>query len=282
MMRLWLTVALFPVTLATQVASGQTQDPPLTLLRDIGIDQKLDAQVPLDLMFRDETGRSVKLGDYFGEKPVILNLAYFECPMLCNMTRDGLIKTLRTMTFQAGREFTVLTVSFNDREGTKLAAAAKRKAMTLYARDGAGEGWHFLTGDKASIERLTLAVGFRYAWDQNAGLFAHAAGVIVLTATGRVSRYLNGVEFEARDLQLALVESSEEKIGSPTDQVLLFCYQYDPATGRYGLAILRAVRVAGVATVVVLFGGIALLIRRERRSHEAGTPAPWSKDSAGH
>jgi protein SCO1 len=260
------SLLLLTLTTIPRVACGQSQDPALKLINEIGIVQKLDAQIPLDLEFRDETGRTVKLADYFGQRPVVLNLAYYECPMLCNMTRDGLVKTLRTMTFMPGKEFNVLTVSFDARENSKLAARAKRKTMTFYGRDDVADGWHFLTGDKPAIERLTQSVGFRYAWDDNGGRYAHAAGIIVLTPEGRVSRYLNGVEFEARDLRLALVEASAGKIGSPSDQVLLYCYQYDPMTGRYGLAIMNALRAGGAAIVLLLFGGIGILIVRERRS----------------
>jgi protein SCO1/2 len=244
---------------------AQSQDPPMQLLDGVGIEQRLNEAVPLDLEFRDENGAAVRLRDYFGDKPVILNLGYFECPMLCNLTLDGMIKALRVMSFDVGKQFTVLTVSFDPKDGPKQAAQKKRSCLTRYAKDGAAGGWHVLTGKQSAITRLTDAVGFRYAWDQATGRYAHPATIIVLTPQGKVSRYLNGVEFSARDIRLGLVEASANKIGSPTDQVLLFCYQYDPTTGKYGLAIMNAVRAGGALTVLVLLTGIVVLALRERR-----------------
>lgn len=257
----------------------RAQDSPRQLLDEIGIDQRLDAQVPLELTFRNEAGKEIALGDYFGDKPVILNLVYFKCPMLCNLTLDGMIRTLRTLQFDVGKEFTIVTVSFDSREGPGLASEKKESCLTRYGRPGAAAGWHFLTGDEATIRRLTQSVGFRYAWDEARGQYAHAAGLIILTPQGRVSRYLNGVEFAARDLRLGLVEASANRIGTATDQVLLYCYHYDPSRGKYSLAICNALRLGGVLTMLGLAGGIGMLVLRERRSRRNGHgPGTWGRN----
>ena len=239
------------------------------LLQQVTIEQKPGAQVPAGLTFRDERGQVVRLGDYFGRKPIILHLVYLECPMLCNITSDSLVRTLKVMDFEVGTEFLVLTVSFDPRETPKLAAAAKRTAVKRYGRDGAEQGWHFLTGEPPAIERLTDAVGFRYAWNLKLGQYAHGAGIIVLTPEGRVSRYLNGVEYPARDVRLALVEASNHEIGSVIDQALLLCYPYDPHTGKYGWAIHRILQAAGLTTLGVLAGSILMMLWRERRLRRA-------------
>lgn len=238
-------------------------------LRGLAFEQRLDSQVPQQLTFTDHHGSRVALGDYFGTQPIILHMAYYRCPMLCNMTREGLITTLRSMSLEMGQDFTILTVSFDPRESTDLAAAARETALQRYRRPGAEDGWHFLTGDQTAIHRLCEAVGFRARWDSRSATFAHASGLIVLTPRGRVSRYLNGVEFAARDLRLALVEASAGRIGSVTDQVMLFCFMYDPQQGRYGFAVIRALRIGGVLTVCSLVGGVAVMLRRERRRSRA-------------
>ncbi|MEX0703787.1 MAG: SCO family protein [Planctomycetales bacterium] len=257
-------------------ASAAEQPPGVQqqILRSVGIEQKLDGQVPLDLPFRDEAGGRVTLGDYAGEKPVLLNLVYYECPMLCNVAMEGLVRTLRTLEFTPGDEFEIVTVSFDPRETPQRAAQAKRKFLRHYDRPDAAGGWHFLTGDETSIRPLAEAVGFRYEYDDQKAQFAHAAGIMVLTPDGRLSRYLDGIDYPARDLRLALVEASEYRIGSATDHVLLFCYQYDPATGKYGLLIHRVIQAAGAATVLLLGGGIGLMIWRERRARRAGRIPP--------
>ena len=233
-----------------------------------GIDQKLDAQVPPDLVFRDETGRTVKLGDYFGTKPVILSLVYYDCPMLCTQVLNGLAGSLKALTFNAGEQFLVLTVSFDPRETPELAAGKKKAYLEHYSRPGAAEGWHFLTGSESSIEALTHAVGFRYRYDAEKAQFAHASGIMVLTPQGRLSRYFYGIEYAPRDLRLGLVEASNGRIGSPVDQLLLFCYHYDPATGKYGAVVMNFVRLGGAATVLTLGTIVVLFLRRDvRRSH---------------
>ena len=228
------------------------------LLRDIGIDQKLDAQVPLDLVFRDESGRAVQLKDYFGSRPVILALVYYECPMLCNQVLNGLTSSLAALAFNAGDEFEVLAVSFDPRETPALAAAKKESYVRRYNRPGAGGGWHFLTGDQESIARLTDAVGFRYRWDAATNQFAHASGIMVLTPRGQIARYFYGIDYAPSNLRLGIVEASEGKIGSPVDQLLLYCYHYDPGTGKYGAVVLNILKVfslfflLGVSTLFVL------------------------------
>jgi protein SCO1/2 len=237
--------------------------PPPT--KEVGFDQKLGAQVPLDLVFRDESGKDVKLSQYFGKKPVILHLMYFECPMLCGMAIEGLLRSLRALSFDAGREFEVVTVSFDPREGPELAKAKKANVIETYARPGAGNGWHFLTGSEASIRALTQSVGFRYVWDAEQKQFAHATGVVVLTPGGKISRYFFGIEYPAKDLRLGIIDSGTEKIGSLTDQLLLMCYHYDPRVGRYTPAITRILKAGAALTVVGLAAFIATMLRRERR-----------------
>jgi len=235
------------------------------VLRDIGIDQRLNEQVPLDLVFRDETGKLVRLGDYFGEKPVILSLVYYECPMLCTLVLNGLLKSLRALSFDVGKEFNVVTVSFHPGEIPTLAAAKKAEYIQHYSRAGAAEGWHFLTGEAGSIKRLAQAVGFRYIYDAKQNQFAHASGIMVLTPQGRLSHYFYGIEYSPRDLRLSLVEASANKIGSPVDQLLLYCYHYDPTTGKYGVIIMNVIRLAGLGTVLALGAFMVVMFRRDRK-----------------
>ncbi len=250
-------------------AQGLPSGQPAPILQRVGIDQKLNAQVPLDLVFRDESGRAVTLREYFGERPVLLSLVYYECPMLCTLILNGLLRSLRALSFTAGKEFVVLTVSFDPREGPQLAAAKKRAYVRSYGRPEAERGWHFLTGDEDAIRRLTEAVGFRYAFDAETGQFAHASGIMVLTPQGRVARYFYGIEYAPRDLRLGLVEAAQGKIGSPVDQLLLYCYHYDPKTGRYSMLIMNVLRLAGAATVLAVGGFMLVMFRRERRKKRA-------------
>jgi protein SCO1/2 len=207
----------------------------------------------------------VTLAEFFGRRPVILALAYYECKTLCPLVLDGLLKSLRTISFSAGNQFSVVTVSFDPRETPAMAAARKEKLLRRYARPGAEAGWHFLTGEEAAIRRLAGAVGFRYAYDAATNQFAHASGIIVLTPQGKVARYFSGIEYAPRDLRLSLVEASANRIGSLVDAVLLFCYRYDPETGRYGVAIMNAIRLAGLATVLSLGAFITVMMRRDRQ-----------------
>ena len=241
-----------------------------TALRDVKIEQKLDQQLPLDLVFRDESGQQVKLGQYFGAKPVVLAFVYYDCPMLCTQVLNGMVTSFRVLPFQIGNEFEVVTVSFDPRETSTL-AATKKKVYVDYLpekmRANASNGWHFLTGDQENIAKLTDAAGFRYRYDEATKQFAHASAIMVTTPQGKLSRYFYGIDYPARDLRLGLIESSENKIGSPVEQLLLYCYHYDPATGKYGLAIMRVMRVAGVITVL---GIVAMLLLLKSRNRNGG------------
>ena len=238
-------------------------------LANVGIVQHLNEQVPRDLEFRDETGKPVRLGDYLGRKPVILNLVYYKCPMLCGEVMSGLESSLRILKFDVGKEFDVLTVSFDPRETPQDASTSKAEYLTRYKRKGAEQGWHFLTGPSESIEKLTKAVGFQYQFNEKTGLFGHATAILILTPEGKISRYLYGVEFPPKDIRLGLLDASQGKIGNLTDQLLLYCYHYDPATGKYGAAIMNIMRVAGGVTALLLGAFLVILFRRdaERNAH---------------
>ena len=243
------------------------------LLSKIRIDQRLNAQVPLDLPFTDETGRQVRLGDYFGKRPVILALVYYECPMLCTQVLNGLVTALGVMNFEPGREFDVVAVSFNPREGPGLASQKKAAYLERYKRPHTAGGWHFLTGADASIRQLADAVGFRYEYDEAIKQYAHGAGIEVLTPSGHISRYFYGIEYSPRDIRLGLIEASNERIGTPIDDFLLFCYHYDPATGKYGASVLRMVRLGGILTVLAFLSFLTISLRRERQTGVALTAA---------
>jgi protein SCO1 len=240
-------------------------------LQNVGIEQRLDAQVPPGIVFRDETGQAVKLGDYFGKKPLILDLVYYNCPMLCGESLAGLTGAIRLVKFDAGKEFDVVIVSFDARETPELAAAKKADYVKRYGRAGTASGWHFLTGSAESINALTKAVGFQYQYDAKLNQFAHATAIMVLTPQGRISRYFYGVDFPPKDLRMGLVEASQGKIGNAVDQVLLYCYHYDPATGKYGAVIVNILRLAAAATILIL-GGFLLIMLRLERSLPARTP----------
>jgi protein SCO1 len=239
-------------------------------LRDVAFDQKLDRPVPLDLAFRDESGQSVRLADYFKQKPIVLTFVYYKCRDLCPLLLDGVVRSLRALSFDAGKEFDLITVSIDPHDSPALAAAKKKDFVDQYARPGAGAGWHFLTGDETAIQKLTQSVGFHYTYDSHTGEFAHATGMVLLTPNGKTARYYYGIDFSPRDLRLGLIEAAAGKIGSPIDQLLLFCYHYDPVTGKYGLLITRLIRVAGAATVLIMGAFILLMLRRER-SDAAGS-----------
>jgi protein SCO1/2 len=233
-------------------------------LQNVGIEQRLNAQVPSDLSFVDDTGRSVKLGDYFGKKPLILNLVYYTCPMLCGEALAGLSASMKMIKFDVGNEFEVVTVSFNPKETPDLAAAKKREYVKRYGRGSAERGWHFLTGSAESINALTRAVGFQYQYDESRNQYAHATAIMVLTPQGRISRYFYGVDFPPKDLRLGLVEATSGKIGSPVDQVLLYCYHYDPATGKYGAVVSNMLKLGGAVTIFIVAGMILIFLRLER------------------
>lgn len=259
--------ALVALLLAAATSGAEDQRP--AILREIGFDQKLGATVPLETPLLDEAGRDVRLGDYFQGRPVVLSFNYFDCPMLCTVSLNGLASALGTLSFDAGKEFEIVTVSFDTRDTPAAARAKKDSYLKRYHRPGAAEGWHFLTGGAPAIERLTRAAGFRYAWDEETKQFAHPSGVLVLTPDGRIARYLYGIEYAPKDLRLALVEASRGTIGSPLDQAVLYCFQYDPATGRYGAAIMRIVRLGGALTAIALASFVLLMLRRERAAARA-------------
>jgi protein SCO1/2 len=235
-------------------------------LQGVGIDQKLNAQLPLNLVFHDEAGRSLPLGTYFGSKPVLLALVYYQCPMLCTQILNGVESSLKAVSFNPGRDFDVLSVSFDPSDTPDLAQKKKQNYLRRYGRPDTANGWHFLTGDEASIRALTEAVGFRYKYDSVNKQFAHASGIIILTPQGKISRYFYGIEYAPRDVRLGLVEASQRKIGSPVDQILLFCYHYDPATGKYGALIMNMVRLAGAAFVLICGSFLFLMWRRDFRN----------------
>ena len=255
---------------AGPATAGYKQEPGLVstalpaALREIGFDQNIDQRVPLDTMFRDESGAVVRLGDYFGQKPVVMVFAYYDCPMLCTQVINGLSSALGVMNLNPGKDFEIVTVSFNPRDTPATAAAKKAAYLERYQRAGAAAGWHFLTGERPEIDRLAGAAGFRYAWDEPTKQYAHPSGVIVLTPEGRLSKYLFGIEYGPRDLRFAIVEASNGKVGTAVDALLLYCYHYDPMTGRYGLAIMRAIRIAGGATVLALGAFIVVMIRKDK------------------
>lgn len=234
-------------------------------LQQVRFDQKLDAHLPLDARFKDENGNPVTLGDYFGRRPVILAFVYYECPMLCNQILNGLVSGVNVLDETVGTDFDVVAVSFDARETPVQAAAKKATYVDQYKRPGSARGWHFLTGDEASIKRVTDAAGFQFAWDAATQQFAHASGVIVATPDGRLARYLFGIEYPPRDLKFALMESSAGRIGSVVDQVLLYCYHYNPATGTYSRAAMNIVQVGGAVTVAALLGFVAISLRRDAR-----------------
>ncbi len=253
---------------ATAWGQGMTQNmatPPANMrppgLKNVGIEQHLNEQIPPDLTFRDETGKTVRLGDYFGKRPMILNLVYYQCPMLCNEVLSGLESSMRVVKFDVGKDFDVLTVSFDPKETPEMAAAKKADFVKRYGRAGAASGWHFLTGPQVSIDALTKAAGFQYEYDAKTGQFAHATAIIVLTPEGKIAQYYYGVEYAPRDLQLGLVQASQNQIGTVVDQVLLYCYHYDPDTGKYGAIISRILKLAAGATILVLGTFLIVMFR---------------------
>ena len=268
-------VTLLGIVVMTSLVSAQGEAPGLrpaqappssqmpAVLQKVAFEQRLNEPLPLDLPFRDENGAAVKLGDYFGQKPVVLAFVYYECPMLCTQVLNGLETALRVLDASVGQEFDVVTVSFDPRETPVLASGKKKAYLDRYQRPGAEQGWHFLTGEQASIDALTKAAGFSFYWDEQTQQFAHASGIVVATPAGTLSRYFFGIDYSPRDLKFALIESSNEKIGSLAERLLLYCYHYDPATGNYGFIAMRAVRLGGAVTLVALVGFILISIRSD-------------------
>jgi protein SCO1/2 len=255
--------------LHTQILDSNAQPP---MLRDVGIDQKLGAPLPLELSFRDENGENAPLQKYFTEKPVILAFVYYECPMLCTQVLRALSSAVRVLTLEPGADFEIVLVSIDPRETP--AVAASRKTSHFAGDPAEAAGWHFLTGDESQVRRLADAAGFRYAWDEATQQYAHPAGLVVLTPDGRFARYLFGIEYAPRDLRLSLVEASEGALGTAVDAFLLYCYHYDPLSGGYGLVIMRTLRLAGVATVLAIGGFVVVMLRREARSPKPAARRP--------
>jgi protein SCO1/2 len=268
---LTITTLLTLTLTAKDWQAPQTALPPA--LRNIGIDQKLGQTIPVNLPFTDEAGRSVHLSEYFGQKPVLLVLVYYQCPMLCSQILQGVMHALRVVPFEVGKEFDVVVVSFDTKDTPELALAKKKLIVERYGKRGDPAGWHFLTGSESSIQALTKAVGFRYQWDQESQTFIHASGIMVLTPEARLARYFYGIEFPPKDLRLAFVEASKNKIGSPVDQLLLYCFHYDPSSGKYGLMIFNILRAAGAMTVFGVLGLILILRRREQVIGHAQEPS---------
>jgi protein SCO1 len=245
-------------------ARGQNAQANLTARA--GLDQQLSAQLPLNLAFHDERGDTALLADYFGSKPVILVLAYYECPNMCTLVLNALLQSTQDLQFEVGKEYQIIVVSIDPHEGPALAAAKKRIYTQRYGRPGAVNGWHFLTGDEASIRSVANAIGFRFVYDPEIRQFAHPSVITVLTSTGKVSRYFAGIEYPPKEVRLALIEASHNQIGSLTEQLFLLCFHYDPASGKYGLLVKGVIQFAGISTVLVLGCCIILMVRRERPS----------------
>jgi len=253
-------------TLRAQTIPGNVGPTAATMpaaLQNVGFEPPLNGQMPLDLAFRDETGRNVQLREYFGQKPVVLAFVYYGCPMLCDQVEQGVVGVLRMLSFNPGRDYEVVFVSFDSRETPQMAAEKKKKALARFRRPETDSGWHFLTGSQESIDAATRAANFRFSFDAKSSLFAHASGVMVLTSDGRISRYFYGVEYPGRDMRLGLVDASAGRIGTPIDHVLLYCYHYDPSSARYSASILKIIRLGGVLTILCIIGGILIFRRRE-------------------
>lgn len=235
------------------------------ILKHVGIEQRIGVSLPLDLEFNDETGTPVNLGSYFGDKPVILTLVYYDCPMLCTEVLNGLNRSLAPLNYSIGEEFEVVTVSFDPRETPTLASQKKAVYTQRYGRPGTREGWHFLTGEAPAIDALTESVGFSYVYDESEGQFVHGSAIMIISPKGTVSHYFFGIEYPSEDIRLALIESSEEKLGNVFDQIMLFCFNYDPEQGRYGVAIMNAMRLAGLATLLAMGSFMVVMFKRDRR-----------------
>jgi protein SCO1/2 len=270
-----------PATTGLQPSgAGATSTQRPAILQQVGIDQQLNQQLPLDLHFRDEAGRDVRLGDYFGKRPVILALVYYRCPMLCGEVLNGLTSALSVVNFDLGRDYDVVTVSIDPRETPQVAAEMKQVYLRRYSRHEkptAQSGWHFLTGDQEQIDQLAKAVGFRYVYDARIDQYAHASGIEIATPEGKLSQYYYGIEYSPKDLRLGLIEASKNHIGTVVDKLILYCYHYDPETGRYGAAVMRVLRISGVLTVLLVGGFVFVMSRRDVRAGraETGSPEPW-------
>ena len=267
---------LLMIAIASPSAKAQQIATP-AILSKVGITQNLNAQIPPDLTFRDESGNSVRIGEFFGKKPIVLSLVYFDCPALCTEVLNGELRTMKAISFNLGNDFDAVTVSFEPADTPALAKAKRDVYIGQYGRPGATDHWHFLTGEQLSIDALTNIVGFRYAYDSSIRQYAHAAAILILTPQGRIDRYFYGVQYPARDVRLGLIEASEGKIGSLTDQALLYCYQYDPMTGTYGVVVINVLRAGGGLTVLLLGIFMALMFLRERKRSSGVPPVTGAK-----
>lgn len=268
-----MVVSAIALAIARPAPAAREPMAPASVVQNVSIDQNLNAQVSPDLTFRNENGSPVRIGQYFNSgKPVVLSLVYYRCPGLCTMTLNGMSRAFKPLQFSAGKEFEVVTVSIDPDETPSVATEKKAEYLKQYGRAGAEAGWHFLTGDAASIKALADTVGFRYVYDPATNQYAHSAGIMVLTPGGRVARYFYGLEYSSRDLRWGLVEASENRIGSVADSVNLLCYAYDPMTGKYSMPVMRTLRAAGILTVASLGGFVLLMLRRERRAKAVVPP----------
>ncbi|MGC8667738.1 MAG: SCO family protein [Chthonomonadales bacterium] len=265
-------IAVLVLGVAVTAAPTLAQQQPIDLGKQVGLDQKLNAQVPLNVTFQDETGATVPLGKYFGSKPVVLVLPFYTCPGICALELDGMVKAFRGLDLAMGKDYEVVTISINPKETPALAAAKHSEYASLYAKPGADTGWHFLVGTDANIHAVANAVGFRYVYDKANDQYAHPAGIIVLTPDGRTSHYFYGVDYMPRDLRFALITASRGRIGSLVDQIKLLCYHIDPATGKYGLLISRVLQLAGGATVLALGTFMTLMFLHDRKRARATAP----------
>jgi protein SCO1/2 len=257
-------VAELPMPVPGQPSASQKAG----ILKKVGIDQRIGQQLPLNAAFVDDNGRSVRLGDYFGKRPVVMALVYYDCPMLCTYVLNGLTATLKALSFTPGQDFDIVAISIDPNETYRVAQAKKAVYVRNYGRPETASGWHFLTGSDPSIHAVADAIGFHYAYDPNLKQYAHGAAIYVATPSGEVARYFLGLDYASRDLRLALVEASHNRLGTVVDQALLLCYHYDPTIGKYGAATLLAVRIGFIATVLGLLSFIFVSLRRERRSAE--------------
>jgi protein SCO1 len=265
-MRTKIIAAIWAAILAVAILPARAQQATIpAILNQVDITQNLNGQLPGDLVFRDESGKDVRLGDFFGQKPIVLSLVYFDCPALCTEVLNGELHTMQSISLNLGKDFEAITVSFEPKDSPALAKAKRDVYLGQYGRPGAASHWHFLTGDQLSIDALTKAVGFHYAYDVGSRQYAHAAAIMVLMPDGRIDRYFYGVQYQPRDIRLGLVEASQGKIGSPTDHALLYCFQYDPATGKYGLVVMNVIRAGGGLTVLALGIFMLVMFRRDRK-----------------
>ena len=267
-----LSIAAAAQTIPDNVGKASSGVP--AQLLNVGFEPQLNAQLPLDASFRDESGRNVQLREYFGRKPVVLALVYYGCPMLCNQVEMGVVGSLKMLSFNPGRDYEVVFLSFDTRETPDMAAMKKAAALSRFGRPETAAGWHFLTGREEDVRAVSAAANFRYSFDEKHNLFAHASGIMLLTPDGRISRYFYGVEYPSRDVRLGLVDASAGKIGTPIDHLLLYCFQYNPETARYSAMVLKIVRLGGVLTIFAIVAGILIFRRRDTRAASATSRPP--------